>query len=385
MLRRPTSKKDNYLTEGYKIQCLEPDLPAPEEVLPFLQEMQAAKWYSNFGPLNSRFEAAMQSFIADSSEVADFEVLTFTSATTALEAALACLELPKGSRVLMPALTFPATATAVINAGHVPIFSDVDENSWSLTPAIAAQCSEKMDIAAVMPVAVFGRPIDVNAWDEYALSTGQHVVVDAAAALGQQAAGRHVHLAFSLHATKPFSVGEGGLLVTPSKELAQRAKSWSNFGFLGPGGVISQVGTNAKMGEFYAATGLVQLKRWAHIMERRTAVMAAYHQALKPLGNKITLQQGAEEFVPATLVVKTEGKAVGLANALTNAGVHTRFWYLPPLYEHPALVNYAQGQSAQADFPVTEALKHDLIGLPFHSFLTDDDVAFICKSVASYV
>lgn len=362
-----------------------PDLPAPEDVLPFLQEMQSAKWYSNFGPLNSRFEASMKSFIADSSDFDEFDVVTFTSATTALEAALASLGLPKGSNVLMPALTFPATATAVINAGHTPVFSDVDAESWSLTPDIAAQMSQQFDIAAVMPVAVFGRPLDVAAWDDYAVQSGLQVIVDAAAALGQQAAGRHVHMAFSLHATKPFSVGEGGLLITPDAQLAKRARSWSNFGFLGPGGVISQIGTNAKMGEFYAATGLVQLNRWADIMAKRTAVMTSYHEGLKPLGNKITLQQDAESFVPATLVVKTQGKAVQLADALAEAGVHTRFWYLPPLYEHPALVHYAEAMDKETAFPVTEALKHDLVGLPFHSFLTDEDVSFICQTVASTV
>lgn len=367
------------MSEPFKIQCLVPDLPAPEDVIPYLREMDASRWYSNFGPLNNRFENEMKNFIAQAGTASDFTVLTFTSATTALEAAIASLELPEGSKVLIPALTFPATATAVINAGHVPVFSDVDHDGWSLTPEIAERASAQIDIAAVIPVAVFGRPIDVKAWDAYALNTGQHVVIDAAAALGQQPAGAHSHIAFSLHATKPFSVGEGGLLVTPDADLAERAKSWSNFGFLGPGGVISRIGTNAKMGEFYAATGLAQLKRWDGILAKRAAVMAAYMKALKPLGNTITLQEGASSFVPATLVVKTQGKAVHLAEKLKTAGVHTRFWYLPPLYEHPALVRYAEGLNIAETFPVVEALKHDLIGLPFHSFLSEDDVSYVCS------
>ncbi len=350
--------------------------------MPYMKEMDASRWYSNFGPLNSRFENEMKKFIAAAGSNGDFEVLTFTSATTALEAAIAALELPEGSKVLMPALTFPATATAVINAGHIPVFSDVDENCWSLTPEIAKRLSARFDIAVVMPVAVFGRPIDVDAWDEYAVQSGQHVIVDAAAALGQQPAGKHLHIAFSLHATKPFSVGEGGLLVTPDASLAERAKSWSNFGFLGPGGVISRIGTNAKMGEFYAATGLAQLKRWDDVLAKRSAVMASYHEKLKPLGNKITLQNGNTSFVPATLVVKTQGKAVHLAEKLKQAGVHTRFWYLPPLYEHPALIQYADGLDITEAFPVIEALKHDLIGLPFHSFISQDDVSYVCSTLA---
>lgn len=373
------------MTEAYKIQCLVPDLPDPADVLPYLQEMQAARWYSNFGPLNRRFEAEMTKFIEGAADNENGRVLTFTSATSAIEAALRALQLPSGAKILIPALTFPATATAVINAGYVPVFSDVDEESWCLTPEVAHKEMNRQSIDAVMPVAVYGRPIDMALWDEFAEATGIPVIVDAAAALGQQPVGRSVFVAFSLHATKPFSVGEGGLLITPDPETAERAKSWSNFGFLGPGGVISQVGTNAKMGEFYAATGLAQLKRWDEVKARRASVMATYKKELAPLGNKITLQQGIDEFIPATFVVKTQGVAKKLAEELEQAGVHTRLWYLPPLYEHPALIEYAEGLDIAARFPVTEALKDDLIGLPFHSFLSEGDIAFVCKTVASSI
>ena len=121
-----------------------------------------------------------------------------------------------------------------------------------------------------------------------------------------------------------------------------------------------------KWANFYAATGLAQLKRWDQIIDRRTEVLSAYQTRLKPLDNALVWQQADEGFVPATLVVRTQGKAKAIAEHLKNEGIHTRFWYLPPLYEHPALVQFAKGQAPASDFPVTEALKHDLIGLPFH-------------------
>ena len=349
--------------------------------MPFLKKMDAKRWYSNFGPLCQQFEQEMQEFLHTSDEQLDFSVITFTSATTALEAALRAMDLPDRAKVLVPALTFPATATAVINAGYVPVFSDVCERGWDLTVDIAYEVCQEQQIDAVMPVAVYGRPVNVDAWDTFVGKTQIPVVVDAAAALGQQAIGRKVHLAFSLHATKPFGVGEGGLLVTPDAQIAERARSWSNFGFMGAGGVISQVGTNAKMGEFYAATGLAQLKRWKSIVDKRAEILRAYRDRLKSLGNIIAWQSAEHDFVPATLVVRTQKKAKAVAAYLEGKGIHTRFWYLPPLYEHPALAAYAEGLLPVQHFPVIEGLKHDLIGLPFHSFLLIEDVDTVCSAL----
>jgi len=369
------------LSESPKIQCLIPDLPEPRDILPYLEEMHAARWYSNFGPLNSRFETAMKSFINDGQNGPDVEVVTFTSATTALEAALRSLGLPEGARVLIPTLTFPATATAVMNAGFVPVLSDVDPDRWELLPHHVQQATATQQIDAVMPVSAFGKPIPTDEWDRFVEETGIPVIADTAAALGQQPAGKHIHLAFSLHATKPFSVGEGGLLVTPDTDLAKSARSWSNFGFSGPGGVISQVGTNAKMGEYYAATGLVQIERWQDIKSRRQAVLDMYREALGPLGNQIKWQASDDPFIPATFVIEVGGKAHGIADAMADAGIHTRFWYLPPLYEHPALEGLADGIDPAVAFPVTEGLKHSLIGLPFHAFLSRQDVDDIASTL----
>lgn len=316
----------------------------------------------------------MKSFIKDGKPGPDFEVVTFTSATTALEAALRALGLREGARVLIPTLTFPATATAVINAGFTPVLSDVDPESWEMLPHHALDAIACQSVDAVMPVSAYGKPIPAEQWDQFVAETNIPVIADAAAALGQQPAGKHIHLAFSLHATKPFSVGEGGLLVTPDTELAKRAKSWSNFGFSGPHGVISQIGTNAKMGEYYAATGLVQIERWPQIKSRRQKILDMYKAALAPLEGQIKLQGSANTFIPATFVIQVDGQAQQIANVMADAGVHTRFWYLPPLYEHPALTGLADGIDPAVAFPVTEELKHSLIGLPFHAFLSGQDV-----------
>lgn len=344
--------------------------------------MHAARWYSNFGPLNARFEEAMKSFINDGVDGTDLSVGTFTSATTALEAALRSAGLPEGARVLIPTLTFPATATAVINAGFTPVLSDVDSDSWEMLPHHARLAMADQAIDAVIPVSAYGKPISVNQWDKFAIETGVPVIADVAAALGQQPAGTNIHMVFSLHATKPFSVGEGGLLVTPDAELAKRARSWSNFGFSGPHGVISQIGTNAKMGEYYAAVGLAQIDRWHQVKSRRQVVFDMYREALAPLNDAIKWQAPSNSFIPATFVINSGGKAKLVEQCMAKAGIHTRFWYLPPLYDHPALENIAQGIDFKTTFPVTEELKESLIGLPFHAFLDQQDIDDVAATLA---
>jgi len=366
------------VTAQFNIKCLVPDLPGPGEVTPYLQEMHSNRWYTNFGPLNLRFEASMVDFFADSGSPG-LEAQTFSSATTGLELILRAMNLPEGGRVLIPALTFPATALAILNAGLTPVLADVDPFSWELTAetAFAAHASEPL--AAVMPVAAFGKPIQTAGWQNFQRTTGVPVLVDAAAALGQQQVPEDLTAVFSLHATKPFGVGEGGLAVSGDKGLLDRAKSLSNFGFQGTAGVVQQTGTNAKLGEYYAAVGLVQLKRWPEIADRRKAVAKHYLDRLAPLGNKIQLQAGIEDFTPAVFPVFVDGKAAAIHRAMTAAAIQTRHWYLPLLQKHPAFADIGiAGTDGNNTLCACSELENGLVGLPFHSFLSEDDIENIC-------
>jgi dTDP-4-amino-4,6-dideoxygalactose transaminase len=358
-------------------------LPAPAEVLPLLEEMHSNRWYSNFGPLVRRFEAEMEAFLARENGARGVAVATFSSATTALELALRAIQLTPGSKVLVPALTFPATALAVMNAGHIPVLTDVDAETWEMSAVDARRACAAGDYAAVIPVAAYGRPVDGAPWAEFQEQTGVPVLMDVAAALGQQPVDDGLTYCFSLHATKPFGVGEGGLLVSQDQDMITRSRSLSNFGFSGPAGVIQQAGTNAKFGEYYAAMGLSQIARWPALIARRREVLESYLTAIRPLSNKVGLQKSVGDFVPAVFPVYVKDGAGSLIARLDEAGIQTRRWYLPPLYEHPALagVSGTVGDEPSA-FPVCEELKHSLVGLPFHSFLSNEDVQKIIRIVS---
>ncbi|NVK40225.1 MAG: DegT/DnrJ/EryC1/StrS family aminotransferase [Oceanospirillaceae bacterium] len=371
------------MSTSFRISCLVPDLPTPSQVAPFLEEMHANRWYSNFGPIVTRFEAEMLRFLERENGASGCFVGTFSSATTALELALKAMQLTTDAKVLVPALTFPATALAVMNVGLTPVLADVDPDTWELTPEIAKAAMQEYACSAVIPVAAFGRPVESEPWVAFQKETGIPVLMDVAAALGQQQIDKELSYCFSLHATKPFGVGEGGLLVSGDENLVLRSRSLSNFGFQGTAGVVQQAGTNAKFGEYYAAVGLVQAQRWEEVMDRRREVLDHYAQGLGKLGNLVRLQKGTGEFIPAVFPIHVDGRAEAMVERLHGAGVQTRRWYLPPLYEHPALAHLKTiGNKAGEPLPVCNELKKSLVGLPFHAFLSKQDISEICDIVA---
>lgn len=359
------------------IRCLVPDLPPAAELLPRLQQVDANRWYTNGGPLVREFEQRLCRFIDAAGDVC---CVTLSSGMSALELGLAALGIGEGRRVLLPALTFPATALAVARCGAEPVLCDVAADTWSLTPAIARAALAHGRIDAVMPVACFGCPLPADDWDRFACDTGVPVLADAAAALGVQAVGRRVHWAFSLHATKPMGVGEGGLLVTADEALAERVRRLSNFGFE-HFVVASRRGTNAKMSEYAAAVGLAQLERWPRLLRRRREVFDDYRRRLAALP-QVGLQP--LEVPPATFSVRLPADAAAVAAALAEAQIETRRWYLPPLDRHPAFGELrCLGPDGSDRLPVTETLSSTLLGLPFHSRLTGEDVATVVEALAA--
>ncbi len=361
----------------HPLSCLVPDLPAADELLPYLRRIDQGRRYTNFGPLVDEFERRLASFLGRPGS--EPHCVTVASGTAALELALAALGLPPGSRVLVPAFTFPATASAVLRAGLEPRVADVDPASWALAPEAAAPLIERHRCRAVIPVAVFGCAIDVAGWDAYAAATGIPVLVDAAAGLGVHEVGRHVHTAFSLHATKPMGIGEGGVVVTADGELAERVRRMSNFGFAA--GRAMMVGTNAKLSEYAAAVGLAQLERWPRLRALRGALWDRYWPLLRAIDG-VVLQRGFAAAPPAVLALATPMDGAACVAALAAEGIEARRWYCPPLHRHPAFAHLEHAGAGDAPgLPVAEALGAHVVGPPFHNFLSPDDLERIAETL----
>jgi dTDP-4-amino-4,6-dideoxygalactose transaminase len=302
------------------VPLLVPDMPPPQTLLPWLERMHAARHYSNFGPLVQELEH----LFAQKFGLEPEQVTTVTNATQGLELALQALVLPPGSRVLVPALTFVATATAVVRAGHVPVLADVDAATWLLTPEVARSACTRMRIDVVLPVATFGMPHGMQAWQQFERDTGVPVIIDAAAAYGSQwLQGAEGTLVFSLHATKSLPAGEGGLLVSTRPGLAAKVRQLSNFGInLDPAaslpvGALASLGSNAKMSEYHAAIALASLQKWdLHAQERRLLHTDLMHKMDLASNHRLTWQmqgQGGPLIAPTLLCARLPDAAARAA------------------------------------------------------------------------
>lgn len=375
-MRAPTASSE-------PIPLLVPDLPSAIEVLPFLQRIDAVRWYSNGGPLVRELEALLARLtrlhVPGADGLPHLEAAAVANGTASIELALQAMGVGRGARVLLPAFTFPATATAVVARGAVPVLADVDARQWTLTPALARETLRHVRVDAVLPVASFGMPVDADAWDAFTAETGLPVLVDAAAAFGAQRPGRTTHVSCSLHATKPFGIGEGGVVLTADAALAARVRRLANFGFAE--GVITESGGNAKLSEYHAAVGLAQGQRFELMRAKRAHVAGRYLAVLAAMSDLVELPLAPDGTIRSAMPVRlrTPIDAGAMGARLAAVQVQTRRWYFPAVHAHPAFASAERaGPDGGTVLPATEALGPMLLGLPFHAFLGDAQVARVC-------
>jgi Predicted pyridoxal phosphate-dependent enzyme apparently involved in regulation of cell wall biogenesis len=352
-----------------RVPLLAAQLPSLAQLAPYLERIDRSGWYSNFGPLVQELEARLAAAFHMPGQ-ADTHAITVGNGTAGIELALRALNLPTGSPVLVPALTFVATATAVLSAGLTPIVCDIDPRSWLLTPELASHALARKSFRAVIPVATFGCPQNANGWSHFHARTGVPVIIDAAAGFGNQVDCGPTCSVFSLHATKPLAAGEGGFVVTRDRKFASDVRQLSNFGInlidprSAPIGAVTMVGTNAKMSEYHAAVGLASLDAWPENAARRRVLYQGYTQAIREIEDLATQWQDAPvECVRSVccLLLESGEQRDRVEAALGASGIGTRRWYLPLIDRHPAMDHIAHDPT-----PVADDIAERLLGIPFH-------------------
>jgi dTDP-4-amino-4,6-dideoxygalactose transaminase len=340
------------------IPIMRPKLPAAERIAPYLRRIDEARIYSNFGPLVVSFEARLATHLGLAGET----VATVANATMGLMLALQALGARPGRLCVMPAWTFIASAHAAMLAGLVPYFVDVDPTTWTLA---AADLSETIaqapaTVGAVMPVAPFGQPVDVAAWDRFHARTGLPVVIDAAAGFDALAPGV-TPAVVSLHATKVIGVGEGGFVVSRDAALIRDIRTRSNFGFDGIREAVMPA-ANAKLSEYHAAIGHAALDEW-HDARTEWMAVASDYRRLFATSNQFQFQQGfGESWVASTCVLRlAENSADRAEQALAAARIDTRRWWGRGAHSHPATKALPR-----ATLPATEDLALATIAVPFY-------------------
>ena len=240
------------------------------------------------GPRVAEFERAFAAALGQ------LEAIAVSSCTTGLHLVLHALGIGRGDEVIVPSLSFIATANAVAHAGAAPVFADIDLATYNLDAASAAKTISRRT-KAILLVHQVGLPADVAAFRRLARRARVRLIEDAACAIGSQVNGRPVGAdadvaVFSFHPRKLVTTGEGGMIVTRSRALARRLRSlrhhgvsMSDFARHASGKVVieayREVGYNYRMTDLQAAVGLIQLGRLPEFIARRQEQGARYDRA----------------------------------------------------------------------------------------------------------
>lgn len=327
--------------------------------------MHERGYYTNFGPLHDEMVQGMLAEFGMQGE----NCVACCNATAGLSAALIAADV--AGRVLMPAFTFPATMSAIRAAGLQPILMDVSPETWlpsvdELTKALVATGA-----SAVILVAPFGIRHDFAAHIEACRSLGVTTIIDCAAGMGvprlNPCDGPDVFEVFSLHATKPFGIGEGGLIYC-HESMTAAVRSALNFALpshASPAG--PHWGFNGKLSEIHAAIGLAQLQRYRDIIAQRQVFAAAYFAMLEEFPEIVTPPRDSVapwQIFPALLPSETMADAAVAIAA--QKGVELRRYYRPSLSQW-------RGVEAATPCPVSEDLAARMIALPVRSAVTIAD------------
>lgn len=231
-----------------------PNIGDREKFHQCVDEIFDRRWLTNRGQCVQEFEARLCEYLGVK------HCITMCNATIALEIAAKALDL-KGE-VIIPSLTFIATAHALQMQGIKPVFADIDRNTYNLDPS-AVERMITPETTGIIGVHVYSRPCDIDGLQALVDKHGLKLMFDAAHAFGcshkSQMIGNFGECeVFSFHATKFFNTFEGGAIATNNDELAEKIRLMQNFGFEGVDRVI-YIGTNGKMSEISAAMGLVNL------------------------------------------------------------------------------------------------------------------------------
>lgn len=325
--------------------------------------------------------------------------LALNSCTAALHVALLASGVGPGDEVITTPLTFAATANSIIHAGARPVFADVDPATFNLSPA-AVEEAVTDKTRAVIPVHFGGRACDMDAILAICRKHDLLLIEDCAHAVETQYHGRHAGTfgdagCFSFYVTKNLITGEGGMVLTPHADIADRAKvlslhgmtrdAWRRFGDEGYRHYqVVAPGFKYNMMDIQAAIGLHQLARVEQLLPKRAEVWARYDEAFRTLPCAIPAPPEADTVHARhlyTLVLDTDDLGIHrdeVLNRMTASGVGVGVHYLP-VHTHPFYVErfgYRRG-----DFPQAERIGDRTVSLPLSAKLRDQDVERVIETV----
>jgi len=349
----------------------------------YLTECIDTGWISSEGPFVKKFESAFATSVGRKHGIA------VTNGTAALQAAVAALDISDGDEIILPAFTIISCAAAVVRAGATPVLVDCDPVTWNMEVSqIEAKITPKTK--AIMPVHIYGLPVDMAAVETIAKKHNLKIIEDAAEAHGQSCYDRPCGSfgdisIFSFYPNKLVTTGEGGMIATDDDAIADRCRQLRNLCFQPAKRFVhEELGWNFRMTNLQAAVGLAQLEQIDEFAAKKRRIGKRYTDLLGGI-KKITLPAErtpyAENIYWVYGILLNDSAGFDAADAmarLREKGIGTRpfFW---PMHQQP--VFQKMGLFKGQVYPAAERIAKHGFYIPSGPALTDEQADYTASCV----
>lgn len=367
----------------YKVPFIKPSFPSAAKLSLDYKNIVDSNWFTNFGPFEKEFSKKTATFLGK-----NIHVTTVANATLGLDLAIRALMPKKGkkSQVIIPSFTFAAGPEVIISNQLTPVFIDIDKKSLqpNIDEAIKYIRKNRKRVVGILLCNIFGvGNTEINKWEKLAKDTRLPLIIDSAAGFGSEynngemVGGRGDCEVFSMHATKPFSVGEGGIISSKNLKLIEELRRLQNFGFVDR--KILSIGTNAKLQEINCAIGLRQLEKYKGRLSARRRVLAQYKKSLINAGYSFQDNDENSTVPFVTALAPTKKIAENVFQKLISEGVEVRRYYAP-LHKERYLTPLVKRASKLS---VTTDVASRILSLPVHDGMSKSTVKEVVDTILS--
>jgi perosamine synthetase len=360
-----------------------------QKEIDYVADAAEKAWYGNANMYNTRFETSFAEYLGVKYAV------SLPSCTSAIHLSLLAIGVGEGDEVIIPDITWIATAAPISYLGATPVFADIDPKTWCLSARSFEECITSRT-KAVIPVDLYGNVPD---WDAILTIARQHnipVIEDAAEAIGSEYRGKSagsfgITGTFSFHGSKTMTTGEGGMLVTDSKDIYDRVLFLRDHGRK-PGDIMffnEQVAYKYKMSAVQAALGLAQLERIDELVAKKRQIYQWYQEEVSRL-NGITLNYEAPEtqntywMVTAIAEPRLGIEKLRMIQLMAEKNIDCRPFFFP-LSMIPAYKDHEEAIKAQARNTVSYTISPCGINLPSGMNLDLEKVKYVCGALEEII
>lgn len=334
-------------------------------------------------------EVLESGFLAQGARTAEFEkrfasmlgvkhAIAVSNGTCALQIAMLANGIGPGDEVITSPFTFIATANAIVFTGAKPVFVDIEIESFNIDPELI-EAAITPRTKAILPVHLYGQVCDMDKIQSIADKHGLKVIEDACQSVLATYKGKHAGSfgtgTFSFYATKNMMTGEGGMITTNDDDVADQCRLIRNHG-MRERYVHEMVGYNFRMTDIQAAIGLAQIERLPAFTEKRRANASQYNQNIHAVITPKELADREHVWHQYTIRIEDNLRDAAMAK-LSEAGIGYGIYYPIPLHKQQSMERFVDN----ASFPIAEQFSNQVLSLPVHPDLSDDDLERVIKEV----